>query len=59
MNVQEATGIRELTAREVDYVTGGQISGPSSGFDAAVLGGIIGGWIGVAALSFLDWLFGD
>ena len=38
---------------------GGQISGPSSGFDAAVLGGIIGGWIGVAALSFLDWLFGD
>ena len=56
---QETTGIRELTAREVDDVNGGQISGPSSGFDAFVLGGIIGGWIAIAAVSFLDWLFGD
>jgi hypothetical protein len=59
MNVQETTGIRELSARELDHVTGGQISGPQSGFEAAVLGAVIGGWIAVAAGTLLDWLFGD
>jgi hypothetical protein len=59
MNVQEATGIRELTARELDHITGGQISGPQSGFEAFALTVIIGGWIGIAAASLFDWLFGD
>ena len=57
MNVQETTGIRDLTAQELDHVTGGQITGYDQtvgiviGFSIAIVGAAIGGLLG--------WLFGD
>jgi lactobin A/cerein 7B family class IIb bacteriocin len=56
MNVQETTGIRELTAQELDQVNGGVI------LEAAVIGFMtvcmvttVGCMLGALA----DWLFGD
>ena len=59
MNVQETTGIRELTTAELDAVHGGDIAMPYgwSVFDVAlfVTAGItvVGSWIG----GILDWIF--
>ena len=54
MNVQETTGIRELTAQEVDHVTGG------TNYYNQTLGLTIGvglGIVGTAISAFLGWLF--
>ena len=59
MNVQETTGIRELTVEELDHVTGGQsftygMTNGEAGFLAGVFTFVVGG----AIMGLLDWLFG-
>jgi hypothetical protein len=56
MNAHVTTGIRELTAQELDRVTGGFAS-ENDYFEAARLSiSIIA--IGSAVLGLIDWLFG-
>ena len=57
MNAQETTGIRELTAQEVDHVTGGtnyynQTLGLAIGVAVGTVLSVVGGAI-------WNWLFGD
>jgi hypothetical protein len=64
MNANATTGIRELTAQELDQVTGGEIStaGWQTGWGIAAAGAFVGGVIisvgGAAIGALLDWLFG-
>jgi hypothetical protein len=62
MNANVTTGIRELTAQELDQVTGGTslIEGMSNG-EAMTFGFVISGLIAGAAYGLgclIDWLFG-
>jgi hypothetical protein len=53
MNVQETTGIRDLTAQELDQVNGGTGYDATLGLAIGVGIGIVGALIG----GFLGWLF--
>jgi hypothetical protein len=56
MNVHATTGIRELTAQELDQVTGGLIYNPSTGqlvFDIVSISVAVGGILG----ALVNWLF--
>jgi len=56
MNVQETTGIRELTAQELDQVNGGVIFEVAAiGFMTVSMVATVGCMLGALA----DWLFGD
>ena len=57
MNVQETTGIRELTVEELDHVTGGFTYGMTNG-EAGFLTGVFTFVVGGAIMGLLDWLFG-
>jgi hypothetical protein len=58
MNAHATTGLRELTARELDQVAGGVTY--QEGLYAAQLGIFfaVSGVIGAAVGAFFDWLFG-
>ena len=56
MNVQETTGIRELSVEELDLVSGGEF-GMDWGATARLAFNVT--VIGSAVLGLIDWLFGD
>jgi hypothetical protein len=58
MNVQETTGIRELTAQELDHVTGGLSYNLSQNGEMIAFGAIVGTMIMTAVGGLLEWLFG-
>jgi hypothetical protein len=59
MNAHATTAIRELTAQELDQVTGGAplTHGMSVG-EVFFAGGIIGSVVAGAITCLFDWLFG-
>jgi hypothetical protein len=60
MNANATTGIRELTAQELDHVTGGEIStgGWNTGWGVGAAAVFITGAVMAVAGAFWDWLFG-
>jgi hypothetical protein len=56
MNTNATTEIRELTAQELDQVTGG--AADMDQYEAGVFAGVMTALIGGAIVGLLDWLFG-
>jgi hypothetical protein len=57
VNAQEATGIRELTAQEIDHVTGGVVTSSSEPWAVMTFVGVVGGLVGTALGALIDWIF--
>ena len=60
MNAYETTGVRELTAQELDQVTGGAVTDGMDGAELFAFAAVTTWLVGTAALavaSFFDWLF--
>jgi hypothetical protein len=59
MNAYGTTAIRELTAQELDQVTGGApLTHGMSGGEVFFAAGIIGSVVAGAITCLFDWLFG-
>jgi hypothetical protein len=58
MNASVTTGIRELSAQELDQVTGGLNYNLSQNGEAMAIGAIVGTMVASVVLGFFEWLFG-